>query len=177
MNQTGLIQEYAQAFFDLAKEKNIIEKIIIGLESFEETLKINTDLKKFFFSPLIPFEEKKGLLEISFPKQPVLASHFIQVIINKKRLGLLAAICRRLRKLDREQRDVVSIECSSAYPLNDTEKKLLTKYLSEYTGKKVIFSFQTSPQLLAGIELKFQDKIWSMNLVNQLQQLKHSMEG
>ncbi len=176
MNQTGLIQKYAQALFELAKEKNIIEKISTMLESFKESLETNPDLNKFFSSPLIPFEEKKDLLTIFFSKHPVLAASFIQILINKKRLGLLSAICRRLKKLDREQRNILCIECYSAYPLNETEKNLLTKYLSEYTGKKIIFSFQTSPQLLAGIELKFQDKIWSLNIVNQLQQLKQSME-
>lgn len=177
MKKSGSIRDYALALFELAENKGISEKIIGELEDFRKKVSANEQIEKIFLSPLFSFEDKQYLLTKIFPKLSDLSLNFILVLLEKKRFTYLSDICLRLTNLVNEKKGLLNVECRSAYPLAEGEKKLLIKHLSDFTGKKIALTLQSVPQLLAGIELRFEDKIWSLNLANQIEKLRHLLEA
>ena len=128
-------------------------------------------------NPTISQEDKYAIFE-SLKKSGKISEEFykfIAVLIEKKRLILIADIDKAVKKLIMEAENKVEAEAVFASSAKDDVKKELVKRLEYLTGKKVILQEKVDPSVIGGVRVKLGSKLFDATIKGQLDKLKASL--
>jgi F-type H+-transporting ATPase subunit delta len=86
---------YAKALVELAEEKGKLEPVHADVDAVASLLKENSKLRELLYNPVVEGGKKKAVLakigaEAGFQQY---TSNFLNILVEKDRLNLLAEIC------------------------------------------------------------------------------------
>jgi len=118
----AVARRYAMALFELALEQGKVE-LVDEQAQFLEDLFRDHQVRAFFQSPRIPAEQKKRLIasQLSELLDPVV-HNLLKLLIDKRRIGLLAEIMREFDELTDRHRGVEEVTIVSAVPLTEQQR-------------------------------------------------------
>ena len=87
----------------------------------------------------------------------------------------LETIFHSLKKLRNEKTNTIEVVLETAAPLEETEKKYLTKKLQVKTGKNITLKVKINPALLGGVMIRIGDTLIDNSFKNKLDLLKQSL--
>ncbi len=162
-------RRYAQAFFDMATEKNSIESIQLDCMLLTEMLNKSPEFFDFTQSPhlpLLPFEKiLRELLETRIESQTL---DFLFLLCRKNRFNLLANIIEAFEVLYHHYHTISKVEIISAIPLSAQQIDEICKKL-KYRWKRAVFAVTNiDPDLIGGFQIKAGDKVLDFSLKSQL---------
>lgn len=177
MVQRRVAKRYAQAIFELAVEKDIIEQIESELCDFHQLAFSDAQIKEFLISATIQSEDKKELVKLLFAQSPIsdLNKNFILLLIDRKRIALLEEIINIYRQLKFEHLGIAIARISTPFELTEKQKEALIEKLSKLTGKKIKLQLEVNPDLIGGIKAQVGNKIWDFTIKTQIQRLFQKM--
>ena len=156
MNDAGVAKRYAQALFMLADESQNVDKIGQDLAFACETIYGNAELEQAYTGVQFSMRGKKNAIAKVFQGQiDQIVVNFLQVLIEKGRTGYLADIQKAYGKLLDERNGIADATVTSAYPLKEEDAKNIGKAV----GKTIRLEVVVDPSLVAGVKLKYGDKI------------------
>ena len=85
--------------------------------------------------------------------------NFLQVLIEKGRTGYLSDIQKAYAKLLDDRNGIADATVTSAFPLKEEEAKNIALALGKAVGKTIRLEVVVDPSLVAGVRLKYGDKI------------------
>lgn len=106
---------------------------------------------------------------------------FVKILQRDNKLGWKEKILAELTKYSRLKEGIKELEITSARALSKTQirdiKKKFTR-LPERQGeeKQVLTKEKINPEILGGLVLKLDDKLWNFSLKKQLQNLKNQLK-
>ena len=163
---------YAQALFDMAKQKNQLDQQLGELVKVQLIFREHAPLTRALQSPTVPSAVKKSIL------QRVLAGrvgegtlHFFYVLVDKNREVYVDSIVESYKELLRTSRDEVKVVVQSADKLDDSLVKQVEKSMQSYTGKKVELESEVVPEMLGGLIFRIGDRIIDGSVRHQLNQI------
>lgn len=160
MNDAGVAKRYAQALFMLADESQNVDKIGQDLALACETIEGNAELKEAYNGVQFSMSgKKKAIAEIFKDQVDRIVINFLQVLIEKGRTGYLADIQKAYSKLVDERNGIADATVTSAYPLKEEDAKNIALALGKAVGKTIRLEVVVDPSLVAGVRLKYGDKI------------------
>lgn len=177
MEEVLLADKYARALIACAREANLIDQLEVELTMFEGILAKQTGLKELLRSPLISFEEKKGLLETIFKGQwisPELQS-FLYLLLKMKRFNLFGQICRIYKDLIYSLRKRMKVFIESAFALDPGQKEALKKKLGRIYQRKIDIFVHINPALIGGARLYVGHTLFDGTIETRLRFLKDEM--
>jgi len=178
MSQIKVASRYAQALFDIAKERNSLDVVYNDFNYFSSVIRDNRELHLLLQSPIIPTFKKKAVLEEIFSsKVSQLSSAFLVLMTDKGRENILHSIAVSYIKLYNEANNNLPVEVFTATELTPEIKTSLVSKLENWTKKNVLPVFNINPELKAGILLKFDDMIYDATIKSQLNLLKKNLLG
>ena len=108
---------YAEALFDVAKEKGKLDEIGGQLDEFVDALEGDRDLQVFFFSPYFSSAEKvDGLRRAIDGADPELVN-FLELLIEKNRMTEIFRIRRQFEQLWKQENKRIDVTVTSAVEL------------------------------------------------------------
>ena len=128
-------------------------------------------------NPTISQEDKYAIFE-SLKKSGKISDElfkFIALLIEKKRLILIADIDKAIKSFIMEAENKVEAEAVFASKADDAVKKELVKRLEYLTGKKVILQEKVDPSVIGGVKVKLGSKLFDATIKGQLDKLKTSL--
>jgi len=176
---TGLLSDrYASALYDLATEKNDIEKII---EDLEQILSYFNKNKSFFLllnSPLISSEDKFKVLNYLLNKNNShkLIINLIGVLKKNKKFSLLYNIIKRFVDINVEKRGNIIIEITSAKELSKSQKDKIQNQLQIKLGKKLSLHYKFDKTIMGGLIIKFGSTMIDSSLISRVNKLQLAMK-
>jgi F0F1-type ATP synthase delta subunit len=99
---------------------------------------------------------------------------FVKILQRDNKLGWKEKILAELTKYSQLKEGIKELEITSARELSGTSVKEIKKKFGE--EKKVLTKEKVSPEILGGIILKLDDKLWNFSLKKQLQTLKNQLK-
>ncbi|MCL6635552.1 MAG: F0F1 ATP synthase subunit delta [Peptococcaceae bacterium] len=169
---------YAEALYEIASQKNLVDRIESELKAVEAVLKENVDLQRVLYHPQITAESKKGLLEQLFKgKVSGITGNFLALLVDRRREVFFADIVAEFVKLANAGRNIVAAQVTSAVELNNEEKGKLDQVLARLTGKKVQTSYAVDPSLIGGVVVRMGDKIIDGSIKTRLATLKERLKA
>ena len=157
MNDAGVAKRYAQALFMLADESQNVDKIGQDLAFACETIYGNAELEQAYTGVQFSMRGKKNAIAKVFQGQiDQIVVNFLQVLIEKGRTGYLADIQKAYGKLLDERNGIADATVTS---LKEEDAKNIALALGKAVGKTIRLEVVVDPSLVAGVKLKYGDKI------------------
>lgn len=176
MPKTTFGRRYAQAAFELAIERN-------ELGSWKESLAKIADIaedKKLMAlleSPKVPFSAKRGVLEERLGQVNPLALNSACLLVSKGRLRIAGDILQQYDRLVDAYHGIEHAEIVTALPLDEDDRKRISRQLGDLVGRKVIIDARTDPSILGGFRAKIGDTLIDGSTRSRLESLRKSLVG
>lgn len=175
---SGLVaRRYARALFDLANEAKSMDDVTRDLDSLAEAVEnvepewiapgaLDADLRERIGSAIA---EKAG--------RDTLVGRFVQLLARKDRLAELSSICEWFRRIRDDAEGRVRIDVVTATPLTDVELEKLTSTFSALAGRRVVPSTRIDAELLGGVIVEMEGKVFDGSVRTTLERLSARMAG
>ncbi len=175
MINSGIAKRYARAFFDIAGEDKLYEKYYEELSGFARIVQDDKNLKEFLANPVFDQAEKKAVVEaiIQKVKMSDMTANFLKLLVDKKRIGMLAEITDHYRELMDEVLKRARVSLKTAFPLPADVAAEIKQGLDRMTGKQTEVTIEEDPSLLGGIVIRVGDTLYDGSIKTQLSNIRN----
>ena len=168
-------RRYAQAVFELARERGELDKWPSDLEKIAR-LGEDEALIAWLESPKFPFDDKARILAERLGDINPLALNLACLLAARGRLGLAGDIADEYQRLLDSYRGIERAEVSTAVPLDDREKQRLGERLGALIGKEVVLKTEVDSELIGGIVARVGGKLLDGSTRSRLLALKRELQ-
>lgn len=168
--------KYAQALYEVASERGILEQAEEQLALVGSTLRDYEDLANLIYHPRVLPKAKKEVITRVFGQDLAEAVHnFLLLLVDKRRESILPSIIKEFKNLTNEARNIIEAEVTTALPLSDEQHTALAQKLGQVTGKNVILKTKIDANILGGVVVKIGDKLIDGSVARQLKMLQTTL--
>lgn len=164
-------KKYAKALFEIAVEKNCLEKVIADYQAFLNILEADEELKLLIKMPNVN-QREKTLLNLFQQRFSEIFIRFLLVVLRNRRYYLLHEIFDDLQTRYDLANNRLRAEAITAFPL--TKKKIaeLSKRMSSHFKAEVRIDNKVDSSILGGIIIKLNGQVFNASLIEQFNRLK-----
>ena len=179
MSSQSVSRRYAVALADVLVGGGQERTIQDELNSWEQMINANAELREAFANPTIPYEQKRRVLNelISRTNVKPITANFLQILLKNQRLTALGEINSRLATVLDDRAGAVAAHVTTANPVNDETKRILADKLHQFTGKVVRLSFGVDDSLIGGIVTRVGSTVYDGSIRTQLDQMEKTLAG
>ena len=166
---------YAEALFDVAKEKGRLDEIGEQLGEFVDALDGDRDLQVFFFSPYFSSAEKVGGLKRAIDGADPELVNFLELLIEKNRMTEVFRVRRQFEQLWKLENKRIDVTVTSAVELDSAVVEKIGEEIERQTGRKVELASRVDDEILGGIVLQVGNMVLDASIRSRLEKLRKSV--
>lgn len=174
-NEQNLLSiRYAEALFDLAKEKEQLSDIQSDLEDLASSLEQSEELEHIINSPHINDNQLIDIAEQMSKKAELnpLTANFVKLLATNRRFMLLRSVNNVFKELVMAEKNESLARVTVAEALTKTQKAKLEKTLSEASGRDVSIKEIIDPNVLGGVVVRIGSQMVDASLAGKLESLR-----
>ena len=175
MATKGGALRYAQAVFEIAREKNELDRWQTDLDRLS-VLGTSPELMGWLENPKVRFETKRDTLAKQFGGVNPLTMNLLYLLISRNRAALLTEIRDTYVTLLNAHRGIQEAEVTTAITLDPEDQQKLAERLGTLIGKKLVIKPKVDPVIKGGFVARIADKVLDGSTASRLQALKQAME-
>jgi F-type H+-transporting ATPase subunit delta len=166
---------YAEALFEVARDKDRLDPIGDGLTQFADAVDASRDLQIFLFSPHFTSAEKSdGLRRAVSGAEPELVN-FLELLIEKHRMPEVFRIRREFEELWKKENRRIDVTVTSAAELDPAVVEKIGGEIERQTGQKVDLASRVDEEILGGIVLQVGNMVLDASIRSRLEKLRKSV--
>lgn len=166
---------YADALFDVAKQKGKLDPIRDELAQFADTLDADRELQVFFFSPYFSSAEKtEGARRAIRDADPEFVN-FLELLIEKQRMPEVFRIRRQFDQLWKRENKRIDVTVTSAVELDPAVVAKIGEEIERQTGRRVELASRVDEEILGGIVLQVGNMVLDASIRARLEKLRKSV--
>ena len=166
-----IARPYAAAAFRYAVEQGRVDDWSIMLEALATAVS-DPDLSRLIGHPKITGDQIVDLMaEILGDRLTDESRNFIGVLIEAERLELAPQVAELFERRRADAAGLVTVEVTSAYPLDASESSKISGSVSARVGKACEFELSVDRQLIGGAVIKIGDSVTDLSLRRRLSDL------
>ena len=166
---------YAEALFDVAKDKGKLDAVRDELGQFVDALDGNRELQVFFFSPYFSSAEKVDGLKRAVSGADAELLNFLGLLIEKQRVPEIFRIRREFDELWKHENRRIDVTVTSAVTLEPAVVEKVGEEIERQTGQKVELASRVDAEILGGIVLQVGNKVLDASIRSRLEKLRKSV--
>jgi F-type H+-transporting ATPase subunit delta len=168
---TANAKRYAKALFELASEKDQIDKIHDEFKAFLNLIAENPDLKSVLSLPGGGDREKlfSDLMKERFSE---LFFNFLLLVLKNKRFYLINQIYYDFVNRVDSHYNQIRVEAITAIPLPDDRLSEVSQQIAKYLDAEVRLENKVDPSIIGGIIIRLNGKMFNASLAEQFKRLK-----
>ena len=172
--EVRVARRYAKALVDVLPDEKL-EKVLEEVRNLNSL--VDDRAIRYFRSPVVPAEKKKGLLEQVLEKLQVTEElkKVLLLMAQKDRLGILREFTSELENLIDLRLGVVKAEITTATELDEETLGKIKSKIEELFGKKAEVTVKLDPSIIGGFIVKVADKVLDASIKTQLENLKKAI--
>lgn len=176
MSEQRVSGRYAKSLIDLAIEQKVLESIYADMVSFRKVLEQNHALVNLLKSPVVPGDKKMAVLhkafEGSFQK---LTLAFMDIVVRKKRDYYLPDIAAAFIEQYYEINMITTAHVKTAVSVSEQVTSEVRSFIEKQTGKKVMLETSVDPNLIGGLVIQMEDKLYDASISGKLRKAKQEL--
>jgi F-type H+-transporting ATPase subunit delta len=176
MAKQAYARRYAQAVFEIALEKNELDRWQADLQKMVGVVSDSTFLAALD-SPKIKIEDKSRFLKERLGDINPLALNLALLLITRTGIGVITEIAGEYKRLLDSYHGIETAEVTTAVQLDDKEKQKLADRLGVLVDAKVELNTQVDPEILGGIIARVGGKLLDGSTRSKLTALKKELAG
>ena len=170
-------QRYALALYELSKEGNQTEEVVLSLKSFMKIYNSNLDLKNFIKNPTYSVESQKKLFEkilnlMNFNK---LIKNFFYILIIKKRIFFLDTIIEEFLKLISLKKGEINANLISSKKIDEKTILDIEKEISTNINSSIKLKCKVDESLTGGVVIQIGSLMIDTSIKNKLEKYRKIM--
>jgi F-type H+-transporting ATPase subunit delta len=169
-------RRYAQAVFQIALEKNELERWQSDLEMIADVVS-DANVLGVLQNPKLKSEDKIGMFSKILKDINPLALNLVHMLITRGNIGMIGEIANEYRTLLDDYRGIKSADVITAVPIDDKDKEKLAEELSALIGSRVIVRSGVEPEIIGGIIARVGGKLLDGSTRSKLVALKRELGG
>jgi F-type H+-transporting ATPase subunit delta len=170
-----IAEVYARSLFDVAKDKDVLDRMHEELGQFADALGDDRDLQLFFFSPYFSSQEKKDGISKLIDDADENFVRFLELLAERHRMPAIFRIRREFDDLWREENKLLPVSVTSAVELDSELVEGIGERIEDQTGRKVELSSSVDPDVLGGLVLQVGNMVLDASVRNRLERLRKSI--
>ncbi|MBE0479413.1 MAG: ATP synthase F1 subunit delta [Dehalococcoidia bacterium] len=175
MPATSSARRHAQAVFEIARERDEIERWRTCLRTLSSALK-DPEILAILENPRVPLENKQQVIDALFPDLDRLPLNFAYYLVSRQRLALLDHIADQYDRMADAHQGLEKAEVTTAVPLDKNDTARLTSYLASVTGgKRITLQARVDPEILGGFVARIGDRLIDASTRAKLEALKKQL--
>ncbi len=172
MRNMKLGRRYAEAIYEVAKEKNKIKETYEVLNSVMILFKQNLDFKNLIMNPLITIKEKEKFIVDIFKDTEEDILKIIFFILEKNRINFIRSIVTEYLKIYFEKNKILDVQATFTRELTEEEENKLIQKLEKQMNKQINLEVYVDETILGGGILKIGDRVIDGSIRNDLKNWK-----
>jgi F-type H+-transporting ATPase subunit delta len=172
MPQGAVPRRYAEAAFELAREKGKLDRWRTDL-SVASAILSNPRLLAVLDDPDTPASEKRQMVDMALTVQAdpdVL--HLIYLLTERGRIGILPRVAEEFIEMANREQGIVVASVTTAIPLDEKGQKDVEERIKRLSGaKRVEVRNQVDPSIIGGIVARIGDVLYDGSVRTQLAQI------
>jgi F-type H+-transporting ATPase subunit delta len=166
---------YANALFEVAKEKGKLDPIRDQLGQFADALDANRELQVFFFSPYFSSAEKIDGAKRAITGADPEFVNFLKLLIDKQRMTEVFRIRRQFEELWKHENRRIDVTVTSAIELDAAVVSKIGKEIERQTGQQVELASRVDEDILGGVVLQVGNMVLDASIRSRLEKLRKSV--
>lgn len=176
MSDAAVANRYAYALFQLAKEKQLLERLEEELRVVREVVSGNTGLNVVLKSPKVTKHEKERLIRKAFSAANPYVLNTLLILIERHREDEIALVADQFIALTNEEKGIAEATVVSTRLLTEEESKALSSTFAAKVGKKSLrIENKIDSNLLGGIKVRIGNRIFDGSLKGKLERLERQL--
>jgi len=168
-------RKYAEALFDVAKEKGKVDAIRDDLAQFADAVESNRELRTFLFSPYFSSAEKAEGLKRAIAGAVPEFLNFLELLIEKHRMPEIFRIRREFDELWKRENERIDVTVTSAVELDPATVAKIGEEIERQTDLEVDLASDVDEEILGGIVLQVGNMVLDASIRNRLEKLRKSV--
>jgi ATP synthase F1 delta subunit len=163
---------YAEALFEVAKEKGKLDLIREQLGQVADALERDRDFAVFFFSPYFSSAEKRDGIERAIAGAEPELTNFLELLVEKHRMPVIFRIRRRFDELWAEENKRLEVTLTSAVELDPEVVERVGAEIERQTDRTVELRSRVDEDVLGGLVLQVGNMVLDASIRNRLERLR-----
>lgn len=164
-------KRYAQAVFDIAREKDGLDRWLADLKQVA-AFAADARTVAWMESAQTDSEQKDQFLAASLSDISPLAMNLVKMLLERDALAAAGAIADAYEALLNEHRGLAVATVTSAVSLDDKAAAAIKKQLGAITGKDIQIETKVDPAVRGGFIAKIGDRVIDGSAAHRLEALK-----
>ena len=169
-------KRYAQAVFDIARERDELDRWAGDLQVITD-LVAQSGVLDVLANSRVPSDTKERLLRAGLADLSPLALNLAHLLVEKGRIALAEQVQAEYQRLLDEHRGVAQATVVTAVSLSEDERRAVAQRLQELTGKEIVLETQVDPEILGGLVARIGDRVIDGSTRGRLLALRQSLIG
>ncbi|HJX33332.1 MAG TPA: ATP synthase F1 subunit delta [Solirubrobacterales bacterium] len=166
---------YAEALFEVARDKGKLDAIRDELVQFADALDADRELRVFFFSPYFSSAEKRDGLKRAVSGADSEFINFLELLIEKHRMAEIFRIRRQFEELWKRENRRIDVTVTSAVELDPAVVSKIGEEIGRQTGQEVELASRVDEEILGGVVLQVGNMVLDASIRNRLEKLRKSV--
>lgn len=163
---------YAEALFEVATDKDKLDKIHDQLGQVADAVAESRDLQVFLFSPYFSSSEKReGIDKAVSGAEPEL-KNFLELLAEKHRMPAIFRIRSRFDEMWAKAEHRLEVKLTSAVELPKSVVNQVGKEIEKQTGQTIEVESDVDENILGGIVLQVGNMVLDASVRNKLERLR-----
>jgi F-type H+-transporting ATPase subunit delta len=166
---------YARSLFEAASERNKLDQVHEDLTDFAATVEQVPELQALLENPELDRREKASLLDQLVGDVDELVRNFLQILVEKGRIGEVAEISREFEALVADAQGILDVDVTTAVELSEQEFNDLVDRIGKASGRQVRASRAVDPDLVGGLVLQVGSRRLDASIRGRLNRLRQEL--
>ena len=177
MNESKISVRYSKALFELAIEKNILDKVSQDMAFISEICKL-PETKELLASPIIKPSRKGEVLNKMLENDVDKATlSLIDLVVKNGRANFIPAIARVFITETMRYKGITKSTLTTAAPIDSKVKQQITDMITAVFKTKVEFEENIDSAIIGGFILRVDDNYIDASVKNKLRKIKKELVG
>ncbi|MDL4839146.1 F0F1 ATP synthase subunit delta [Aquibacillus rhizosphaerae] len=176
MSNVEVSKRYADALFQIGKEKNQLEQFEAQLQIVKEVFMNNKELSAFLEHPRVAKEKKKQLIKDSFQGFSSDVNNLLHLLVDRHSEHAVTSIVGHFVSLVQDAKGIAEAKVYSIRELTDDERQHLSNVFAKKLNKTELKIVNVvDPTILGGVKIKVGNTIYDGSIKGKLDRLERNI--
>lgn len=176
MSDAIVAKRYADALFQLAKDKNKLETIREELKIVRDVFVQNPKLQEVLFHPRVKHQDKVALIEDAFKTCDEDIIHTVKLLAERRRIQYIAEVTAYYTDNYNAAKGIAEATVYSVRELSESERAQVNAALAKQLNKQeIVIKNEIDSSILGGLKVKVGNTIYDGSVQGKLERVKNKL--
>ncbi|SEA69475.1 F-type H+-transporting ATPase subunit delta [Thalassobacillus cyri] len=176
MSESVVSRRYANALFQLGKEKNQLDQIEEELRAIREVWATNKEMMTFLKHPRVSLDKKKQIIATGFAGYSSTVLNTLMLLLDRHREDIIPFMIDHFIVKVNDAKGIAEAKVYSVRELSEDEKLQISQVFAKKIGKNTLkVTNIIDRSILGGIKIRIGNRIYDGSISGKLERIERKL--